>query len=404
MNNRATNLILFIFSPFLSLFKSISDLKRGNLSALYYIGAFIALFCAYLPPTSDAYRYRELFYQTTDFNLNLAELYVTQKDFLYSFLSWTLNSMGVPFEVFKFILLFVSISAFFWMCIDAIKTNPNIVNNKKILILAATATIFSIRYFTIAYGLRFGTASTLIVVAIYLFYKHSYTKAIILYLLCCSMHFSMLMFIPIIGGAWLLKIWNPSPTIRLICIIGSFITADLILRQFLEQIIAGNDLWSSTTETYVEGEWGSEITKTISFNGLMFSYIRIFPILPLAYFVLSDKSQSLLKEICFLLILFLCITHISLTLLLRYSSITISVALITILLNTKLSHIRLKLKTALISLLIVLGSYIYALREDFSTGYQYLACISPISLAVTDFSYSDTWVYSHLDYEGLFKK
>ena len=404
MNNRATNLILFIFSPFLSLFKSISDLKRGNLSALYYIGAFIARFCAYLPPTSDAYRYRELFYQTTDFNLNLAELYVTQKDFLYSFLSWTLNSMGVPFEVFKFILLFVSISAFFWMCIDAIKTNPNIVNNKKILILAATATIFSIRYFTIAYGLRFGTASTLIVVAIYLFYKHSYTKAIILYLLCCSMHFSMLMFIPIIGGAWLLKIWNPSPTIRLICIVGSYIAASSILGQLLEQIMGENELLDRTTDAYITGFWGEEATSQMSFNGLMFSYIRIFPIFPLAYFVLSNKKTSVLKEICFLLTLFLCITHTSITLLLRYSAPAISLAFVLFLLQDNHSGNSIsKFKIILASFLIVLGSYIYALRANFPTGYQYLACLSPITLATIDFSYSNEWVYTHIDTEGYIR-
>ena len=404
MNNRAANLILFIFSPFLSLFKSISDLKKGNLSALYYIGAFIALFCAYLPPASDAYRYRELFYQTTNFNFDFTELYITQKDFLYTFLSWIFNSMGIPFEVFKFILLLISITAFFWMCIDAIKTNPNIANNKRLLILAATATIFSIRYFTLAYGLRFGVASTLVPVAIYLFYKHSYIKALILYILCCSMHFSMLMFIPIVGFALPLKIWNPSPTIRLICIIGSYIAASSILGQLLEQIMGENELLDSTADTYITGFWGHDIMNNISFNGLMFSYIRILPLLPLAYFILRDKRPSILKEVCFLLVLFLSITHTSITLLLRYSAPAISLAFILFLLKepyTKFIHYRLKI--IFVSFFIVFGSYIYASRSDFSTGYQYMACLSPLTLATIHFSYSNEWVYSHIDSDGYIK-
>ena len=181
------NIFTFILSPILSLLLSCKNVLTEKVY-VYFIGAFFSVFGAFLPPVSDAYRYRELYYKTTFFSFDFNHLWIKDKDFLFTFLSSIFNGMGVTFELFKLFLLLTSYMLYCWMFLDIVKNNPTLFNSKRFFRLSVLSLFFSIRLFTLTSGIRFGVASTIIIIAIYLWYKKDYIKSIaVLYcLLPCT--------------------------------------------------------------------------------------------------------------------------------------------------------------------------------------------------------------------------
>ena len=64
------DIVLFLISPVLSLYVSFKNLTY-NRRSIYIIGAFFCLFGSFLPPSQDAYRYREMYYDTSDVTIRL---------------------------------------------------------------------------------------------------------------------------------------------------------------------------------------------------------------------------------------------------------------------------------------------------------------------------------------------
>lgn len=398
-------ILLFIVSPIASFFMSIRYvLLRPNL--IYLIGTFLALFFSYLPPTSDAYRYRELYYESVNYNLSFDTLGSTETDFLYPLLSSLFCSLGIPFELFRFCLIFSCIILFCWIFLDIVNKEQFISKNRKVLLLSICALFFSIRYFTIVTGIRFGVASLLSVVAIYLISEKRFIIGGIIFLISFFMHFSIFLLIPVILLSLLTKEGQLSGSKKIILILGCLLLARTAIGSLLSFFFSENELVMRKTDGYIDGTWGTAaILETASFGGLMFSYLRILPIIPLAYFSIKYAKNNFLLNVAFFLTLLLCMSVSSITILLRYSSIGIYLYLIIFLQNLpNLKNPINKLRIVVVSLFFALASYVYSQRSVLSELYlNYFVIVSPFTL-IDNYTYSDEWVMQNIDFTGELKK
>lgn len=397
-------ILLFIVSPIASFLGSIRYVLQQP-KLIYMIGTFLALFFSYLPPTSDAYRYREIYYESVNYHFHFESLWSTEQDFLYPLLSSLFCPFGVPFELFRFIIILPCVLLFCWIFLDIVKKERYITKNKKLLALSIFALFFSIRYFTIVTGIRFGVASLLAVVAIYLLSEKRFVVGGVLFLSAMFMHVSMLLLLPVIILSFLTQGIKWSATKQFLLILGCLLLARTAVGDMLTYFFSGNELVMRKTTGYIDGAWGTEaLLESASWGGLMFSYLRIFPIIPLAYFSIKYARKSFLLNVAFFLTLLLCVSLSSITLLLRYSSVGIYLYLIVFLQN--LSYLKktfVKLKIVVVTLLISLGCYVYSQRYVLSDLHlNYLVIISPFTL-IDNYTYSDDWVMQHIDLNGELK-
>lgn len=236
--------------------------------------------------------------------------------------------------------------------------------------------------------------------------QKDYIKSIAVFVLSVTMHFSMLLFLPLVIGAILLSKFKIPPIVKGLTILILLITAQTSIGNLLLYLFPENNLISGSVSTYIDGHWGTNaILKTASFGGLIFTFVRILPVIPLAYIVLKKKDTNpFLSEACFLLLLLLSISVSSLTLLLRYSNVAIAILFVVLLTTLKDDKKSLKeIKTALLSFMIMFGCYAYTQRDSLSQFLlQYRVILSPITL-IGDYTYTDEWVQTHLDFKGEYR-
>ncbi|MDR2407202.1 MAG: EpsG family protein [Bacteroidales bacterium] len=402
MKKKNIDYFIFTISPILSLPYYIKGIKEHRKTAFYSIGAFFSLLGAYLPPTNDAYRYRELYY--SNMNVDWNTLFIENKDFLFIYLSKIFNNLGVEFELFKFFILLVSYSLYIWMFLDILKTNPHICQNNKLYIWSCTALFFSIRLFTIAYGIRFGVASSIVIVSVYLLHKQKIIAAIIVLLCAIFMHFSISVILLLVLLSYFLVKVKLNMTYKILILLILCIFANSSISSILLYIFPDNILIQQQINIYIDGNWGTNsMLESMNFNGYMFTIIRIIPIFPLSYFVLKKTDSSFLSNMGFLLMALLCISTSSITLLLRYSNIGIAICFISFLCTMKNNKTDLKrMKITVFSFLIVFCSYVYAHRKEFVYGYQNIVLCCPI-ITIPNHLYTDEWVYKYIDSEGYFR-
>lgn len=399
------HLLLFILSPIAALFVAIKNILRNN-KFIYIIGAFCSLFAAYLPPTSDAYRYRLLYYNSINYEFTFHNLWKTEYDFLFPLLSSIFAPLGFSFEFFRFILIFSCYSLLCWVFLDIVSKNKHLKENKKWLSLAILALFLSVRFYTLAAGIRFGVASSFAIVSIYLITEKEYIKGISLFAFAAFMHVSILMFIPLLILAWGMLHLKLTAAGRLAIIILCLLLAQTAIGDLLEFFLSDSEMVMRKKGGYIDGNWGTEaMLESGSVGGLLFTFFRIFPIIPLTWFVLRHKNKTLLKEVCFLITILLCISISSLTILLRYSNIGIGLYLFAFLQCVGyIKHPLKKLQTIIVSLFLMFACYIYSQRAILTKPLlHYKVITSPLLLIETP-SYSDEWVMMNIDFDGELKK
>lgn len=395
------NWLIFLFSPILGAIVAIHFAAKRRYAHIYVLGALFALFAAFLPPTSDAYRYRMIYLSCTSFSLNIDELWVTQKDFLYQLLSFLFNKANASWELFRVVMFTACYSMYIWTYIDLVKRVKVLQVSDSFYHWGIVAILFSIRLFTLAVGIRFGLASTIVIIAMYLIYREDYVKGIVLYVVSATLHFSMLMFAPCIIMSFVLKHFTLSRRVKFAIMIILLIFSNAGIGTLLNTVFAGNALVERNVDGYISGQWGTEnIMATASFGGLMFSLIRILPVFPLTWFETS-KSRSFLSNLGFMLVLVLCISFSSITLLLRYSNVTSAILLVSFLTSaqdTRKSFRRFRIITY--SILIVFGAYVYSQRHELTnTHLEYYVMLSPVTL-IAEPGYSEQWIHSNINSEG----
>ena len=408
VDSRSQNLVLnwcvFIISPILGTLFAIPMVRRRKYAYTYILGAAFAVFGAFLPPTSDAYRYRIEMLSATTLDIDFDTLWITNKDFLYWVLSYIFNQFNSTFEVFKLVLFIGCYSLYIWMYHDIVKQVDVLRKSRKFYLLGLVGILFSIRLFTLAVGIRFGLASTIVTIAMYLLYKHELVKGLLLYIVSATLHFSMLMFAPCIIMAVLLKRITLARYVKFAIIVGLIVFSSSAIGTILTSLLGDNELVTRNVDAYVNGKWGTEsIMSTASFGGLMFSLLRILPVLPLTWFE-TTKSKSFISNLGFMLVLVLCISFSSITLLLRYSNVTAAILFVSFLLSLKDSRKCLnRLKLVTYGFIMVFFVYVYSQRDILANSHlEYMVMISPISL-LEEHTYTESWIQQNIDSEGELK-
>lgn len=213
----------------------------------------------------------------------------------------------------------------------------------------------------------------------------------------------MLVILPFAVMAVLLSRVSIPITVKYVIILVLIATSQTAIGQILTYFFPENNLIAGGVSTYIEGHWGTaEIMKSASFGGLIFTLVRILPVIPLTIIVLKrTEADRFLADISFLLIVLLCVSFSSITLLLRYSNVTIAILFVVLLLTTTDSQKALnELRISLLSFIIMFGCYAYTQRATLARfELHYRSIISPITL-IGDYKYTDEWVQENLDSKG----
>lgn len=394
------DIVLFLISPVLSLYVSFKNLTY-NRRSIYIIGAFFCLFGSFLPPSQDAYRYREMYYDTSDVTIRLFS--EEGKDFLLPLLMRLFNYLGFSFENFRFVLLlfcYVLWIQIFLFFIDRFYFS------KKNYALLVVCMLFCIRIYSLSYGIRFAVASIFFIYSFFLFFfVRKRFKSFTFLLLALCMHFSIILMILLFPVTFLLKCLRVSfkKKVLYILLLTPIISSALTDTVELFSVMTGNEFMSGYANAYIEGTWGTnEMLSWLSFNGLCYTFGRILPLLFIIAFCCCFNCNSFLANFFLSTLLLLEISLSSLSLILRFSNISIMLGFILILCNIKnISMQLMKMKILSFSFVFVFILYSYAMRDDLINGKQYKAILCPISTFFTD-QYPDTWVREKLHLDGIF--
>ena len=143
---------------------------------------------------------------------------------------------------------------------------------------------------------------------------------------------------------------------------------------------------------------------SFSIGGLVFTLIRILPVIPMLIYALDFNRSSFLRWTGLILCMLLSICFSSFTLLLRYSNIAIAVLFIWLLFTA--DYQRMLKKRLIVSFwmfLIVFSSYVYTQRKVLTNTYlEYAVVLSPAFLLI-EHTYSNSWIYKHIDSDGELK-
>lgn len=397
--NKILNIFLFLVFPIYSLLISMRNFKSDRMS-LYMIGAFFSLFGAFLPPTSDAYRYREEYYNSSSYSFEI--LGIGNKDCLFQILSNLFRFVGFSFESFKFVLLLMCYYLWIEIFYDIV-CKKNI--SRHLYFWLAWCVIFSIRLFTLAYGIRFGVASIFSIYSLYVFCKKKFVWSFVFIFLSVLMHFSMLIVLVMMIGACGLMLFRINLRVKMIVLLTLMllVSASLVMYVDIFAVFVGNDFISTYSKNYIDGHWGTQsMLAWLSFNGLLFTIGRVLPIMIIGVYCSRVKSNSFLANFFVISVLLLAISWSSITLLLRFSNLAIMIGFVFLLQNIEcLNNPLKKAQVLFFSFLTVFLFYSYAMRDDLKYGRQYYALLCPIYSFSTDL-YPDAWVNRNLRNDGLF--
>lgn len=389
----------FVVSPLLAIYVYAKGISLNVKGSYYFMAYVFALWGAYYPPVSDRYRYREIYYTSEPINWDNLYTLDGHKDWLYNYLSYIFNNIGFSFELFSLLIIVICYSIYTWIFLDIVEKRQSVYRDKKIRILAWYVLLFSIRIYSISIGMRFGTASVLLVLSIYLWFTNRKSIAVFCYALSVFMHFSMLMLIPLYAISKIFCFHLLSTRLKVVIIIISALFFSSGISTILQ--LYNINLLANSIDAYINGEWNTEnMLASFNANAIIFEILKIAPVFVLILFYLKDSTNTFFSSLLFSFILLLCISSISLTLLLRYSSITISLLCIYMLKDGTLSYEQ--LRKSLIIFIGVFLMYSYTYRRAIGMGYQFQAVICPISL-ISHHSYSDSWVYSRIDVDGDYR-
>ncbi|PHM39564.1 hypothetical protein Xmau_02568 [Xenorhabdus mauleonii] len=304
------SLLCFFLIPIIGFVLSIISLnsKKNNLLSYIIISFFFAYIFIYIPPLGDLYRHYNSF-------LNISHLSFTEKDFLLHVYFALFHALNLPFYFIPGSVVFLS-TLLILLSFSLLIKNQRISISYEKYILSHVIILLNINYFTIASGLRYGLAISIVIYAFshYITNKKK-TTFIILFLISILLHFSMLFFILPFFSSRIIKIKRIS--FFFICII-SFILSSYSYIIF--EIISNHIQYG---HSYINGKWSSGEDKNI--YGKIRIIINQVPFfLMLFFFSFFSKrkltpSLNMERNIIFWLSIFLLLTHFSFTIFTRFS-------------------------------------------------------------------------------------
>lgn len=275
--DKATLLFLFLFSPMLSLFSLFRECYNNKKYAYILISIFFGL-CAMLvlPPKGDSYRHALNFFKIQNYTWYDFQMFLSSQikfDFLLWLLEFVYAKIGFTFSFVKFTLVFIGyilyLNIYDSLCIHIYKTPKQRCYCFWIILLI-------IPCMSIAYGLRYGFAASLVAFVVsrwYVLRKYDWWNFVLL-IVALFFHFGILMILLLLVAV---KFAPNSMTKWMFCLLMGFsMLVSESLNLIVQYIPFSQDLHDYLL-TYTEGEW-KDASALSGFN--MFFW---FPIIAKQY-------------------------------------------------------------------------------------------------------------------------
>lgn len=380
------NLILFFFSPFICFIKSIYDFIKGSNRSLYVFSICIGTLAYLTAPASDLYPHYILY--TSFYNASFSSLYNVEKDVLIPLIDYIFVNNGINYEWIRFF-----ISTFQYCTLVYIFNDLTRDYQQRTKILLFLLLILYSGFFGFV-GVRSPLANSFYFLGVFfIFRKKQNLKGYIFFALACISHFffiSVILFTIIIKYLKIRHISNLYFCITLvICyLVGASLSEFYVTKFFPEQM------------TYINGYWGNAYVYTL--KGYIFSIIMKYSSIPLIYFFLknNDGDESYRNVILFL-ICCLALTISFNTISSRFLPLIKYLVIFYYIKNYHQSSRRLQ-RLVLCAGIIFQASTLYTNRDFLASGNNnYIAFFQPAILTFQN-TFSDSWIYRHIDSEGLF--
>ena len=393
-NNQIGEILLFIIFPLFSFFYSI---KR---SIMYYpfsqniLFLFMGLCSLLWPPYGDLYRHNMVYFEFQEMTYSefIGFLYY-HYDFLFYLISFFFAKIGIPFEIIRFIFVFLSYKIIFFVINNYINKFSNCYKYVFFTVF------FSVPFFAITLGIRFEFASFVMLLAIYSLLvrnkKIGYLYIIVSILIHYTMVMPTLLLIPILLNIKFTK----KRMLFVLFLFYLFFNVNLIEK--IIYIIPLPDFLTKSIIAYTSGYWGGEFLEDHSFKYLLSFHLKVI----LGYFILSfllfKKNMNNLVYYSYLLLFLLVFCNtVSVTMFFRFFSFSIPVFLLAFFSSINRVSI-LELRVLCLVSCIGFLSQIYTNRREFEISREY-KLLYPTPYIITNV-YQKKWLQENIYEDGSAK-
>ncbi|MFR3328879.1 MAG: hypothetical protein ACLTSL_01715 [Odoribacter splanchnicus] len=163
-------IVLFLFSPFIAFLFSLYMLRQ-NYSYTHFLSFFMGLCAILFPPYADLYRHTLTYFSFWSDTSALWETILLNSDFLLTGLSCLFAKGHIPFEIVRFLFVFVCYEIYFALFKYYAFRNEWLQAHPKSLFIAFLITFALVPFIWIVNGLRQVTACTVMLWATYLIFE-----------------------------------------------------------------------------------------------------------------------------------------------------------------------------------------------------------------------------------------
>lgn len=387
--------LCFIIWPLFSLPIILIEVYNRKRYAIYLLSFFMGLLAILWAPTGDLYRHNMSYFNyigEKDFELGWSQF-----DFVLHYLSWMFANNGINFEIIRFLFVLTSYLCIDWIFFDLIKKYelPN-----KYYHLCFAILFFSVNYFNITFGLRYGFGCVIIGTGYYLIFHNNNKLGWLFALFSVFIHYSLVfvLLILILG-----KFVKPKTKIAYIGLLFFLIPSTFLIETIIGFLPIG-DIAKGILTTYTSGYWSGEfleerslLYRIATFTWNIATYYALF-----CFYTSKIKARN--DSMITLLVLLWCISSCSTEL---YSRITqvISIPLILWMVynfarkQSPVSHLKI-LRTLLIFAFICNA---YSMRfVIYESRYSKLFFYSSWNILTE--KYDRTWINRNVNYDGSLSK
>ena len=347
--------------------------------------------CAMLwPPTGDLYRHNMTYFDfhemSVDQFLDFMEL---RFDFVLYVVSFSFAQISIPFEFIKFLFVFIAYKLTFCVFEDCLCRNPHI---GRLNAVGCFIVFFSVQFFTIVQGLRFGFAASLLAFGSYQYLVRRKRLGMLYIAVSCITHFSV---IPVVLVLFIARLGIKIKSLWIVVLsVVCLLCLNPRVLQSIIDILPINAVAYAALSGYVTGYWGGEFLEDHSVQYQIAKYLGHLMMYPLLYFTIRNGSGQPFSQFAKLLIVIVCACFaISDTLYFRIAILFIPVGVFLFFIGSR-GYLSLKVYLLLLCGCLSFVSQIYAFRREAAISREYMLFYPvPFGFSTT---FSEQWIDQHV--------
>lgn len=388
-------ILLFIISPLLSLPLIFIEIYNKKRYAQSLLALFMALSAWLFPPILDLYRHYLTFLNINDNPYYLNSIIEDKFDVVLYGTNKIVGYFGFPFELVRFLFVWVAYEIVFWLFRDFINRNKNLTKHYFIIFLIF---FFTLHYFNLTTGLRSVLSANFFILGIYLYYYHKKMGLIYMFLGCLT-HYSLYIYlIPVI---FIIKsnLKFNNKTIIIFVSLSLLLLNPIVLEKLVNLPFLPKEV-SRTLYIYLFGRFSGTQTDAHNFNFFIL-YITnqlLTWILAIITFFQPNKNFGKMARVFIVILVFM--GQVSFILYERFALIFVYIALFAFFSNFKQKKYN-YFYIILAAAILARSGQIYSLRNEVIISYEN-RLIMPVP-AIFATTYSSEWVFSHLDTGGFLR-